>query len=220
MPLMRFPVVVAACGLLLASFPSAGQIGADLESKERPPLMKRFPKPVGDVSGRVNDDVHYLSDHIAIRNLLSAYGHVLDDDHFEDFMKMFKDEDPVLQISVPCWANFEIVGQDDILEFVHTRFLDRIYFVQGRHTMAMIHVASQTENFATARAQAALSTTKNDGKSTASLGRASYNFWLEKQDDAWKIAKLYIELDSPLTPHELPATTFYEADDRPLCKTN
>ncbi|MFK7957580.1 MAG: nuclear transport factor 2 family protein [Lysobacterales bacterium] len=182
--------------------------------------MKRLPKPLGDVSGQVNNDPQYVSDHIAIRNLLSAYGHVLDDDHYDTFMAMFSQDNPVLQISVPCWANFEIVGQKNILEFVHTRFKGRKVFLQGRHTMAMIHVASQTSATATARAQAVLSVTPNDGQSVAVVGRASYNFWLEKHDNAWKVAKLYIELDSPLTPHSLPETTFYEADNRSMCSVD
>ena len=83
--------------------------------------------------------------------------------------------------------------------------------------MPMIHVASQTKYSATVRAQAALSTTPNDGRSTASLGRASYNFWLTKQGDQWKVSKLYIELDSPLKPHPLPPTTRYEEDKRGVC---
>jgi ketosteroid isomerase-like protein len=217
--LINTTLAVLGSALLAANTPAIAGIGEDYQGLEKPELMKRFPKPVGDVSGTVNADLTYVADHIAIRNLVSAYGHVLDDDYFDEFMAMFVKDKPVLQVSAPCWANFEIVGYDHIRTFVDTRFLGRINFVQGRHTMPMIHVASQTRNTATVRAQAALSTTPNDGKSTASLGRASYNFWLTKNGDQWKVNKLYIELDSPLKPHKLPPTTVYEEDQRSLCKT-
>ena len=215
--LLKVTLAVFGYTLMGAHTPATAGIGLDYEGVEKPELMNRFPKPVGDVSGRVNPDLTYLADHIAIRNLVSAYGHVLDDDYFDEFMEMFVKDKPVLQVSAPCWANFEIVGYDHIRTFVDTRFLGRINFVQGRHTMPMIHVASQTKYSATVRAQAALSTTPNDGRSTASLGRASYNFWLTKQGDQWKVSKLYIELDSPLKPHPLPPTTRYEEDKRGVC---
>lgn len=203
--------------LALTSATVTAGIGKDYEGMEKPPLMKRLPKPVGDVSGLVNTDITYLADHIAIRNLVSAYGHVLDDDYFDEFMAMFIPDQPVLQVSAPCWANFEITGYENIKSFVHTRFANRINFIQGRHTQPMIHVASQTKNNATVRAQAMLGGTNNDGKSFSTLGRASYNFWLVKNVNNWKISKLYIELDSPLKPHELPKTTLYEEDTRPMC---
>ena len=215
--LMKFLGTLTGAIAFSASISFAG-IPADYEDIEKPPLMKRYPKTIADPSGKVNIDTTYIADHLAIRNLISSYGHHLDDDHFDMFMDIFVKNKPVLQVSAPCWANFEITGFSEIREFVNTRFDGRIYFVQGRHTQAMIHVSSQTSDAATVRSQALLGSTPNDGKSGSSLGRASYNFWLVKQKDQWKVSKLYIELDSPLKAHELPKTTHYEKDDRELCK--
>jgi hypothetical protein len=62
------------------------------------PKMKRFPKEVGDPSGKVLVDLEFLANREAIRNHIAAYGHVLDDETFDEYMKLFT-EDVIVQTS-------------------------------------------------------------------------------------------------------------------------
>ena len=157
--------------------------------------LGKFSKAAGDSSGTLAEDATTLADHLAIRNLVSAYGHLLDDGHYEAYLDMFTN-DVCFQITSPGWGKVSYQGREFIEDFIDQRIRPNTA-VKARHIQGMIHVAEQNTDTAEVRAQALLRFTTVDGKRLDDLATtASYNFSLVKSDNRWRISRMYIEVDA------------------------
>jgi hypothetical protein len=174
-----------------------------------------------DFSGRVNTDVQFIADRLAILNQMTAYAYLIDEGRWNEWYELFA-PDVVFETTTPCIGSVTIKGKEAMKAMTDLRYLagGKTTAVR-RHTMGNVHVAEQTATTAKVRSYMLISSVPASDKLNM-LTTGTYNANMEKRKGAWVITRWYIESDAQLAPSPMPTNVPAGAvtlipDTRPEC---
>jgi hypothetical protein len=175
-----------------------------------------------DFSGKVNTDVQFMADRLAILNHMTAYAFLIDEGRWDEWYELFSD-DVVLEGTTPCIGSVTIRGKQAMRAFTDLRYLEGgATTAMRRHTMGNVHVAEQTATTAKVRSYLLISAVPAADKLNI-LTTGTYNATMEKRNGRWVTTRWYIETDAPLKASPMPAgvpagTVTAIPDNRPECQ--
>lgn len=153
-----------------------------------------------DSSGAANADVQFLADRLAILNHLTAYAYLIDERRWDAWFALFSD-DIVFECTVPGFGTIHAEGKATLRAITELRYGPTT--AMRRHTMGNVHVASQSDTSAEARAYLLTSTVPAADR-LEMLTSGVFNASLRKIDGCWRITRWYIEIDAPLAHSPVP----------------
>ena len=200
--LSKFVTPLALAGTVAFSASSAMAWEPTLSQKGLPGMGKHA-MVEADYSGKVNTDIQFLADRLAIVNLVTSYSYLIDEGRWDQWFAMFS-EDISCEFTVPCFGNSVVTGKPAFKAFANERYpVNKPSTTMRRHFMGNVHVAEQTATTAEVRTFMLITKAKPDGTFTPATS-GTYNARVEKRYGNWLVTRWYIEVDAPVRVSEMP----------------